>query len=332
VVSLMTAPTTSDNWDEFLLTASLFEAYYTAGGFFKVNVPDIEAQASDSADSKFTLRRLREFSENLKFISTHYNASGMPVAADPDELELFLTPEANAAEDVEALAGAFNVGYAEMAARKTIIPKEHFNIPGAQAVLTTREFFVIADQRIDTTTAINPVGLHTNYFLHHWQVISASRFVPAVLFTTEAGDVINLVPTPVSAVHTPIEIINRDGVVVTAVERGEIYNVYTYAETTPADGVNNAVRFELHAASFPISQRTYITQTGMLHVGVDEENEILTVIATSEDDQSKTLTKAVDVSGEILTLWPNPEVAPEPLPDPEADSKSKSAPKASDKS
>ena len=41
IVQLMEAPTTSDNWDEFLLTTSLFAEYEKSAGFHKVNVPEI---------------------------------------------------------------------------------------------------------------------------------------------------------------------------------------------------------------------------------------------------------------------------------------------------
>ena len=33
----------------------------------------------------------------------------------------------------------------------------------------------------------NPATLNTNYYLHHWEIVSASPFVPAILFTTDAA-------------------------------------------------------------------------------------------------------------------------------------------------
>lgn len=306
ITGLMSAPTTSDNWDEFLLTTSLFGEYYRSGGFFKVNVPDVSASTSDAADSRFMLRRMREMADNLKFISTHYNASGMPVAATVDELELFITPEANAAIDVEALAAAFNVDKADIPSRTTVIPKEHFGIDGAQAVLTSRDFFVIADQRIDTTNVINPVGLHTNYFLHHWQVVSASRFVPALLFTTEEGTVITITDTPVTGIDTPV-IKDSDNLTVTSATRGQLYQIVTAATT---EGQNDAVRFELVGAQSP---RTYIAQTGMFHVSHDEDATSLTVNIIAVDTDVPQLVSAlvIPVIGDKLELWPSPSVVPD---------------------
>lgn len=306
VAALMAAPVTSDNWDEFLLTTSLFSEYYNAGGFFKVNVPDISAADSTEADAKVFLRRAREFAGNLQYLSTHYNAAGMPVAATPDDLEMFITPEALAAIDVEALAGAFNIESAKMMGRITVIPKSEWKIPGAQALLTTRDFFVIADSRIETASVYNPVALSSNYFLHHWEIISASRFVPAILFTTEAGDVITEPETPVTGV-SDVTVNDADGAVVTTVERGTFYQIVASAETTPEGGDNDAVRLELVGA---LSSRSRVTQDGTLFVAIDDASESLTVNAYAVDTEVPQLVGTVTVSvfGDVLNLWPNPSV------------------------
>lgn len=303
---ILNAPVTSDNWDEFLLTTSLFNEYYRAGGFFKVNVPDVAAAGSTEAQAKTLLRSVRAYADTLPFISRHYNAAGMPVAASRDELELFLTPEASAALDVEALAAAFNIDRARIAERQTVIPKEQFNIPGAQAILTSRDFFVIADQKIETTSALNPVGLHTNYFLHHWQVVSASRFVPAILFTTEEGTTINVPATPVTSVQA-ITAIDGAGTTVTQFERGTLYEVDSKAITTPTGGANDAVRYELTGAK---SQLSRVTQTGAIFLGLDEPANSVTVNAYAVDTPMPQLvaTATFTVVGDQVILWPNPEV------------------------
>lgn len=306
ITSLMAMPEKSDNWDEFLLMSSLFSEYDRAGGFFKVNVPDLSAIDSDGDDARYALRRMREMAGNLGFIDTLYNAAGMPVAANPDELELFITPEANATLDVEALAGTFNIDRAKFDTRTTIIPQKHFGIPGAQAILTTRDFFVVADQLLETTVAENPVGLHTNYWLHHWQVVSASPFVPAIVFTTEPGTVIEIQDTPVTDVVTPMVYNNLDEAV-DEVERGSLYFVSSEAVTTPADGPNDAVRYAVVGEQ---SVRTYITQSGMLHVAIDEAATSIFVDVYAVDDDVPQLTKriTVPVVGDKAVLWPNPRV------------------------
>lgn len=306
IANLMSAPTTSDQWDEFLLTTSLFKKYDEAGGFFNVNVPDISANTSDANDAKYFLRRVREMSDNLTFISTHYNASGMPVAAQREELELFVTPEANAAMDVEALAAAFNIDRSTVGSRITVIPREHFNVPGAQAVLTTRDFFVIADTLIDTANVINPVGLHTNYFLHHHQIVSASRFVPALLFTTQGNDVIQLneyVATAISAITVTSA---ETGDAVTDVTRGQLYEVNADVTSDPESDKFGVV----YSMSGNNSSKTRITSTGTLAVSYDESGTQLTITAKPVDSENGDIVSTVtlDVVGDRLDLWPNPQV------------------------
>lgn len=306
ISATMSAPTTSDQWDEFLLTCSLIPEYYKAGGFFKVQVADMTNIDSTQPEARSFLRQIRAYTSTLGFMSTLYNAAGMPVAAKPEDLVLITTPEALAAIDVDALSAAFNMDKANIQPRIVVIPKEQFGIPGAQAVLTTEEFFVIADSRIENTSAWNPVSLSTNFFLHHWGVISASRFVPAILFTTEESTPIVIDETPVTGVSA-ITVVDGDGDTVTDVARGGLYQVVGNAVTTPAGGVNDAVRIELSGNS---SMHTYITLTGVLHVGHDEDSTSISIVAYALDadigEYSNTIT--VNVVGDKLTLWPNPRV------------------------
>lgn len=308
IVQLMQSPTTSDNWDEFLLTCSLFREYWDNDGFFKVKIPDVSASGSTAADSKAFIRRVRELADTLPFLSTQYNAAGMPIAANRDELELIITPEALAAVDVEALAGAFNVDKADFGTRVTVIPKEYFGITGAQAILTTRDFFVIADQRLETRSINNPVGLYDNYFLHHWQVISASRFVPAILFTsTEESSTIAVQDTPVTSIAA-LKLYDSAQADVTAggkVTRGSYYTVVGTATTTPAGGPNDAIRFDLVGAKSP---RTIMSNTGVLYAAPDEDATSLTINATATDNNTITQTLTVNVVGDKVNVWPLPDV------------------------
>lgn len=304
VGEIMSSPARSAQWDEFLLMCALLPEYYKAGGFFKVQVDDVTDLDSTAAEAKGLLRRIRGYATTLAFMNTAYNAAGMPMAVNPDELELIVTPEAQAAIDVEALAAAFNIDKQNVNMRVTVIPAEYWGIEGAQAILTTRDFWVVADQRIETASMWNPALLQNNYFFHHWQVISASRFVPAILFTTEAGDVIEIDETPVTSLST-LSLVDGDDVVVTDVERGHNYQLIGTAVTTPADGYNDAVRVEVVGNT---SSHTYTTVNGVLYVAPDEEATTLTLRVTSVDNNDITGDLTVDVVGDLLTLWPNPHV------------------------
>ena len=306
---IMAAPAKSDQWDEFLVMCRLFSEYERNGGYHKIKIRDISNPDSPTlaADTKSVLTKIRSTVETLKFISTAYNAARMPISATPDELFLFVTPEFAATLDVEALAGAFNVEKMALSGRIITIPKEQIGIDDVAAILTTKDFFVVADQLFETASMWNPASLQNNYWLHHWQVVSASRFVPAIAFSTEAGDEIVKLNPPVTALEA-IVVTASDGTTIAdgTVQRGERYQLTT---DTVTDGNSDGIRWYLTGNTSP---RTYISQTGVLTVGGDEGGTLVAnAVSTWLDPanimldgarQSVTLT----VEG-IATLdaWPN---------------------------
>lgn len=310
---LMASAQKSDQYHEYLLMANLFkEMDQAADGLYNVNIGDIGDEGSTPEENRYALRRMREFGTTLQFPSTAYNLAHMPQAINPDDLILFTTPEANAAMDVEALAAAYNIDKAEFNSRKFVLPQEHYGIPGFQAALTTKEFFVVADQRIDTTSLYNPAALLTNYWLHHWQVISASRFAPLVMFNSlRPSTTLTKTEYEVTGI-TAFTITDEDGVAApTSVERNERYNIGVEAETTPAGGPLTAVRYAVEGAT---SILTRITNNGVLRVGMDEEATTLTIRATAVDSfdvpqLSETTTRTV--VGPFVRLWPHPEASPD---------------------
>lgn len=309
---LMEAPMTSDQWDEFLLTCSLFAEYEANGGFYHVNVPDVARMESNADDARMALRKMRAMADNLRFMSTKYNASRMPTRVDPDDLVIFTTPEFNAAVDVNALAAAFNMDRANVRGRIVPIPSENFGIDGCQAIMTSRDFFVIADQLFEMRSQPNAASLATNYFLHRWEVISASRFVPAVMFTTKSGQDQITITHSITDVPAPTIVAMGDGTVPTSVARGGMVALTTAATdaVVPSDAPQaNAVVWSLAGQT---STRTYITQTGVVHAGIDEEATALTVTARSAfisptntrlDGNTGTLTLNVTGDTSMLT-WP----------------------------
>lgn len=315
VTQLMDSLTKSDQVDEFYAMAHLFAEIDQAAtgpdgssGLFNVNIGSIGDQDSTTEQAKYALRRMREFGTTLQFPSRAYNPAGMPQAVRPDDLILFTTPEANAALDVEALAGAFNIDKATVGYRKFVLPTEHYGIPGFEFAITTKEFFVVADQRIDTTSQVNPAALFTNYWLHHWQVISASRFAPIVMFNSLRPST-QLSPTVYEVTGiTAFTITDEDGeAAATNVERGKFYNVAVEAETTPAGGPNKAVSLEVSGNT---STFTRITNNGVLAIGVNEEAQTLTLTATAIDSDdiprySETTTRTVVGDGIILGVANN---------------------------
>lgn len=299
ITRLMDAPSTKDNLDEFLLMTSLFAKYEALDGFFKVNIPDIEDRASSKDDASMALRIMREYAETLPFLSTRYNAAGMPTFAEPEKLLLIATPAFKSALDVNGLAAMFNVSYAEVPYRTHVIPQEHIGIEGVGGILTTEDFFQVYDTYFDTDTMNNPAGRYYNTFLNHDQIISASRFVPALAFTTGEGTVITISDAPVTAI-SDITITDSEGNEVTdgKVERGGYYVVEASAVT---EGDNSAVELTLTGKN---SNFTYLDQNGPFHIALNETADKLVIHVRAEDKQDLTKTMEVTVVGTGANVWP----------------------------
>lgn len=299
IMKLMEAPSTKDNLDEFLLMCSLFAHYEELDGFFKVNVPDIADRNSTPEDARGALRIMREWAETLPFLSTHYNAAGMPVHANPEDMILITTPQFKSSLDVNGLAAMFNVSYSEVPYKTHVIPPEHIAIDGVGAILTTTDFFQVYDTYFDTDTMNNPAGRSYNTFLNHDQIISASRFVPALALTTSEGTVITISDKPVTGVND-IVITDSTGTVVSGnnVEKGGNYIVTGGAIS---DGDNKATILELDGKK---SNFTFLSQNGPFHVSIDETADTLVLKSTAEDDESFTKSRTLNVVGTGVSFWP----------------------------
>lgn len=194
--SIMTVPRNSDNYDEYLMMMQLIAYYQDNWGFYSHHVSEVP---TDDATGKEFLTAVKADAGKLAFPSSMYSPvsaeTGIPVWAKPSELVLFITAEANASVDVNTLASVFQLDKAQIPYRKIVVPE--FPIPDMFALLTTDGFFVCSDYVYTNESFYNPKSLATNYYLHHWEVVSASPFVPAIAYTTAAA---TSVPTITQAV------------------------------------------------------------------------------------------------------------------------------------
>lgn len=312
VHELMEVATASAERDEFLLMANLLVENDKIDGFYKVHVDEVKG--GDEAVAKALLTTIREYRTRISFISTLYNSARMPVVADQSKMIMITTPRVAASLDVDAYAAAFNIDRALIPYRVIAIPEEHWPIKGAQAILTDSSFFQVYDTYTDTTEMHNPDGLYRNYWLHIHQIISMSRFVPAILFTTEEVTPVTNEPITVSSVKN-IEVLDgRNGSKVTKIERGYYAQVVASAVTNK-DGVGEGVVLTMEGAESPL---TTITNTGALMAGYDEPAPFVTVTATSVVDPTKSKELKIELYGDIAQRSPKVEILP-PTPQPPAD-------------
>lgn len=291
VAQLMNTPNNVDEYDEFNIMKNLIAEYETRWGFYKYHLDDYPA---DDASGKAFLTALQTLGGKLQFPSSVYSGTDIPVFAQPSELVLLVTPEAQASLNVNTLAALFNVDLAKVSYRTVLI--DEFPIPDAVALLTTEDFFVCHDTLYNTTSFWNPQTLTTTYWLNHWGVYSVSPFVPAILFTTAAGTVTPTIKQTVTGLTVTAEpgtvelggsvsiVTKLNGTIDSADSDADVLVrpdacIYNVSAETPA-GDDPATK---PAKPVQLNARTRVDNYGVLHVQKTglKPGDVITVTATS---------------------------------------------------
>lgn len=291
VASIMQAPVNSDNYDEYRIALNMLATYEDAYGFFKYPLSKVP---SDEASGKEFLTAVRTLVGMLQFPSARYNAASVsvPVFAKPSELVLLVTPAVAASLSVEVLSSIFHVELAEVNVRQIIV--DEFPIPNTVAMLTTQDFFILQDTLYENTSFYNAETLATNYYLHHWEIVSASPFVPAILFTVGDTGTGTTIPTVKQSVI---------GITVTGADTAEAGTdvQLTVNLTGTMSSARYGVAVEPDAALFEVSavtakpaddtpgspididpMKTYVDKFAVLHIAEDmPTGAVVTVTATS---------------------------------------------------
>ena len=184
------------------------------------------------------------------------------------------------------------------------LPDEYFNVDGLQAILTSRDFFRVFDTMIESGSMYNPASLMTNHFFHHHQIISASRFVPAVMFTTKPGTEVVEVTSKLTGISA-LKVYDNKSVEVQNIAPGLLYQVVPSIVTDPADSADwwrHGVRLSLIGAQ---SARSYISDSGVLSLSPYETAKSVKVTAWSVEDNDISLEIVIPVVGENLPVWPD---------------------------
>lgn len=286
--SIMNVPINSDNYDEFNIMVELIAEYERRWGFFK---HQLSAFPTDEATGKEMLTALRTYAELLAFPTTLYNASDLdvPVFAQPEELVLLIDARATASIDVNTLAGVFNLDKADIKYRKIVLPE--LPVANAVALLTTDAFFVVNDIVYETGSFYNPDTLSTKYILHHWETVSVSPFVPAILFTTEAGTSIPTVTQTVTGLGLSLSSANvaPGGTVdITLTLNGTLepesyHGVVEVAPDSATWEVTATRGTEAEKVAVDLNSRTRVDKYGTLHVQKSGlmDGDVINVKATS---------------------------------------------------
>lgn len=284
VSSIMQVPINSDEYDEYRIMMQLIAIYEQKWGFYK---HALSAAPTNEATGKEFLQALRSYAGLLRFPSTTYNNGALPdipIFVNPDELILLVTPQTQAALDVQTLAVLFHMEKAEIEYRTILVDQFPIANDDCVALLTTRDFFMCCDTVYRNTSMYNPKTLGINYFLHHWGVYSVSPFVPAIMFTvggqTTTIDTVTQTVTGMTISPATDTVSAGEDVELTVSLTGSLNPDVPYLKVAPsaATYVTTVMRNDEPVSS----PRTRVDEYGILHVARTlEVGDEITVTATS---------------------------------------------------
>lgn len=190
-------------YDEFLLFKYLLIKAVAHGKMYPMSI-------GDGTDLKEAGATFRGTSNDLTFMKTKYNESGVRTNTPRENQAIFMDSWFNAKYDVDVLAAAFNMDKATYTGALHLIDdwtsfdNERFDVIRAnsdgleevtadelalmqnvKAVLIDTDWFQIYDNNAKFTEQYSAAGMYWNYFYHVWKTISSSPFSNAVVFVTD---------------------------------------------------------------------------------------------------------------------------------------------------
>ena len=257
------------NRDIFYCTKKLMNVY--APYYYKVTVP-----AATAANADQIVTTIKGISNMLEFPSDLYNRFGVENFTEKKRQVLILRADVAAVLDVNSLAKAFNLQYADFIAG-TYVTVDTFGdgLDNMLGLLVDDEFFQIYENLVKFTENYNGQGLYWQYFLHRWMTYSISPFSNAVAFVT--GEI--TAPTAISI--DPVE---------PNVPQG---GTQQFTATVTPSAAQQSGHWEISGQK---KGGTYITATGLLKIDPEESAETITVTAKCPSAQTITKTATVTVS------------------------------------
>lgn len=199
IAKIVDAVYTAAEYDEYLLFKYLIIKAVAHGKMHPISV--------DTSDIKNSAVSFRGASNDLTFMKTLYNASGVHTSTPKEDQYIFMDSWFNAQYDVNVLASAFNMDKADFTGRLKLIDSfntfdnERFDVIRANsdmiepvtnaelalmndvlAVLVDKEWFQIYDNANKFTEKYVASGMYWNYFYNVWKTVSSSPFSNAIVF------------------------------------------------------------------------------------------------------------------------------------------------------
>lgn len=207
IAKIVDAVYTAAEYDEFLLFKYLMIKAIAHGKMYPVSI--------GSGDMKEAAVSFRGMSNQLTFMSSKYNASGVTTTTPKADQYIFMDSMYNASYDVNVLASAFNMDKAEFSGKLKLIDdwttfdNERFSeiikesdsiepvtaeelalMANVKAVLADSEWFQVYDNNNKFTEKYVSSGMYWNYFYNVWKTISSSPFSNIIVFVTDNANTV----------------------------------------------------------------------------------------------------------------------------------------------
>lgn len=314
----LAAPTDSNENDEMLLMLKLFDIANQQDGIYNVNIPTVSVTDSHSENlekaTRFA-RAARSMLTNLTVYSTDYSAEGREKglatrAVDPI---MIVSGTMDACMSVDMYQYAFNKTDGTIPVdRLVVIPDKLFPVKGASAFLLDKDVLQCYDTLgpVTLSSGLNPDNMSYNYFLHVWQILSLSRFLPLVMFSDQPDtSIIDATPATYTGVTLSFDG-KSEGVVF---DSGNSYQLTATVEGN--NSPNQAVRYSIKlftgaGAGKQLPADMFVDSRGVFHVGRQvSAGDIIKVSATSIENESVEGTLIANVGAATSTVtavsWPD---------------------------
>lgn len=295
-------------YDEFLLFKYLLIKAVSHGKMYPMSI-------GAGTDLKEAGEMFRGASNDLTFMKTKYNASGVRTTTPREKQVIFMDSWFNAKYDVDVLAAAFNMDKATYTGALHLIDdwtsfdNERFDVirdnsdgleevtaeelalmKNVKAVLLDEDWFQVYDNNAKFTEQYSAAGLYWNYFYHVWKTISASPFSNAIVFVTDTATIapketytVNITGKDTSDVATVFTLGVQDGTATL------VQGTYQFKQTKQATTDGIAV-LPYGAIMIPASSKTKSVNLTMVINGVEYNTET-SVSSDSEVGSTVELTK-----------------------------------------
>lgn len=268
-------------------------------------IPSKEIPNFDTNTVRENVSIMKEYSNNMTFLSPNYNPAGLRLATPFDRQRTIISTGFEARISTEVLATSYFRNDAELKTKLALIngfaendwsrlanllkdqykPFTEKEIERLQSVVGLiisdnffKDYYYALDGQADTinTDFRNPETLSRTMWLHAWRIFSTSPFEQCLAFTKDTNSVTSVTVSPATATIT----------------KGQTLQLKAIVEVTGI--TNKSVAWSIDKDS--ASKNVTINQDGVLKVASTSQATSVTVTATSVFDKTKTGTATITVA------------------------------------